>query len=62
MEGEACDDYDGDGDGDDGDDNDDDIDDVDDGDDDLPVQLLGACRQGQVCCWAAHACILITPG
>ena len=61
MEGEACDDDDDDGDGD-GDGDDDNDDDIDDGDDDLPVQLLGACRQGQVCCWAAHAWILITPG
>ena len=66
MEGEACDDDDDDGDGDGDGDNDDDIDDVDHDDDDddvdLPVQLLGASRQGQVCCWAAHAWILITPG
>ena len=38
---------------DDGDDSDTGADDADD-DGDLPVQLLGAGRQGQVCCWAAH--------
>ena len=33
---------------------DDDDDGNDDDDCDLPVELLGAGRQGQVCCWAAH--------